>query len=77
MSEQFNGWTNWDTWNASLWLNNTESVYFYFAESVECLQGNVPELADLLESELPEFTLGDGYDPKKVNWIEVAEDFIE
>ena len=23
----FNGWTNWETWNASLWINTDEPMY--------------------------------------------------
>jgi hypothetical protein len=25
--KNYNGWTNWDTWNANLWLTNDETVY--------------------------------------------------
>ena len=25
--EQYQGWTNWETWNVNLWLTNDQSVY--------------------------------------------------
>ena len=24
---EYNGWTNWHTWNLMLWIDNTEEVY--------------------------------------------------
>ena len=29
----YNGHRSWNAWNVSLWINNTESIYFF---SVEC-----------------------------------------
>ena len=31
----FNGWTNWETWNASLWINNEEPMYRLAQEYVD------------------------------------------
>jgi hypothetical protein len=27
MTENYNGWKNWETWNCALWMANDEAVY--------------------------------------------------
>ena len=26
-SESYNGWSNWETWNTNLWINNNQYLY--------------------------------------------------
>ena len=64
--QAYNGWSNWDTWNASLWLNNDQGLYN------EALGKSASELRALVE----DFGVtGDGFDVNAVNWDEVAEGF--
>lgn len=30
----YNGWKNWDTWNASLWASNDYDTYRYIVDSL-------------------------------------------
>ena len=77
----YNGWTNYETWNVNLWL----SEYFDGIAS-ECDSCTYGELADLLESsfnrlyadEIP--TMGPladllGAAISSVNWYEIAEHY--
>ena len=29
MSQEYNGWTNYETWNVALWMDNDETSYQY------------------------------------------------
>ena len=36
-NQEYNGWTNWETWNFKLWIDNSEDSYkaiIYLAEEV-------------------------------------------
>ena len=38
MSDTYNGWTNYETWNVKLWMDNDQGSYDYWRErAVECL----------------------------------------
>ena len=64
----YNGWTNYDTWNANLWLKNDEGVYKHL---IHC--NNETEIGNLFrrmfKSGNGEYI--DGIDPSKVNWDEI------
>jgi len=35
MSERYNGWTNYETWNAKLWIDNSEGDQCYWQEQAQ------------------------------------------
>jgi hypothetical protein len=37
MSKTYNGWTNYETWNVKLWMDNEEGSYLYWKDiAQEC-----------------------------------------
>lgn len=75
----YNGWSNWHTWNTNLWLNNDESSYkearricrSAFAHSQWVTESAVRKLA---ESIIPK---SEGIDYSQVDWKEIIKDFNE
>lgn len=50
-AEQYNGWSNRETWLANLWLSNVESSYHLLCEAI-AIDGSVYDKADWLEEQL-------------------------
>lgn len=48
----YNGWTNYETWNVSLWLDNEESTYLEVQEYAR-------EMADRVDPDAIHFTKSD------------------
>jgi hypothetical protein len=65
----YNGWTNYETWNVSLWIQNDESLY---DAAKTC--ADYTELCELLydcgQKETPD---GVKWNSTKVNHIEINE----
>ena len=87
MDKSYNGWTNWETWNFGLWLDNDEDSY---REINQLIKGSkdVYDLSKKLE-EWAYDSLDDEYmNPsfimdfvngaiREVNFFEIAEHKIE
>lgn len=72
-SKTYNGWTNHETWNVALWLNNDEALYNAYRQQSGTF---TPETAEtfvrgLLPGGTPDFNDVSDYD--QVNWAEIAE----
>jgi hypothetical protein len=70
----YQGWTNWDTWNANLWAANDEGVYRDILRA-----RNPAQLEDTwraffyegTEHEADGVKFIDGIDPDNVNWAQI------
>ena len=65
----YNGWTNYETWNVGLWLGNDEGLYEVARRALD-----FDHLIEMLNSYGSEFT-GDGvrWDDPSVNRVEIEE----
>jgi len=88
----YNGWSNYETWNVKLWIDNDEGSYNYWREAVQQAwededhdkQNTITRVADMLESEhkenVPEVTgtYADllGAALSEVDWFEIAEALV-
>lgn len=104
MSDKYNGWTNYETWNVALWLDNEQGTSEHWGEQAqECYDRAKAEphfsreeraaiaLAEYLKIELDDDAEANGAVPKltgfyadllnaalsEVNWLEIAEHYIE
>ena len=81
---KYNGWTNYETWNVKLWMDNDEGEYDYWNERAEDNRESAynlsQELKEYYQEGMPEVTgtyadlLQAALD--SVNWYEIAKSLI-
>jgi hypothetical protein len=81
----YNGWTNWETWNVELWIDNEEGIY---REKQRFLRRNSEEdeidadkvekfCRDIFPDGTPDMKDDPRGDMNRVNWEELAESWSE
>jgi hypothetical protein len=70
----YNGWTNYETWNVALWINNEEGLYEL---AREC--GDYETFVTCLYENYGSTETGDGvkWNDPKVNVIEINSDVFD
>ena len=70
----YNGWTNYETWNVALWINNEEGLYEF---AREC--GDYETFVNYLYEYYGDTETGDGvkWNDQKVNVIEINSDVFD
>jgi len=91
MEQDYNGWTNRETWAVALWINNEERLYNQAQDLVqearECQDNDALNcLSDALENFIYDFFDDEWENFKamrndigslwRVNWREIAESFL-
>jgi hypothetical protein len=88
----YNGWTNYETWNVKLWIDNEEGSYHYWRDQVQetledkqnrddAVYAISKALKDEIEDQQPE--LSGCYSDllsaaiSEVNWYEIAENWVD
>lgn len=76
MSEKYNGWSNYETWNVALWAGNDEKSYKYVRANMPYTAAKAESIAREMYSEgTPD--MDNPADMDKVNWQEIAESWNE
>ncbi len=68
----YNGWTNYETWNVSLWLQNDEGLY-HLARQYSSYQ----QFCEMIEEFMTETPDGVKWSDPAINTVEMDEMFEE
>jgi hypothetical protein len=82
---EYNGWTNWETWNFKLWIDNDEGSYREALNMAEgknsyqfslALENWAEFMLDVIGLESGFFADVCNYSIKEINFYEIAESYL-
>tara|TARA_Y100000034_G_scaffold118812_1_gene159860 strand:+ start:1612 stop:1893 length:282 start_codon:yes stop_codon:yes gene_type:complete len=75
----YNGWSNWETWNVNLWIDNEEDTYFDKEEFINNTPIDIETVEGFCRNRFPNGTqdMDDASEMDKVNWSELCESWKE
>ena len=73
--QTYNGWTNYETWNVVLWMENDEGLYNLIQENDICCYDEFVEFMD--EVGLTETPDGVNWKDAKINIAEINGDVFD
>jgi hypothetical protein len=78
-TEGYNGWANWETWNAVLWARNEDGNYAEWRRASSIYGWSFSKLHNFLKENMPHWFNMDmsGDDWRDVDWDEVTAACIE
>lgn len=73
----YNGWTNYETWNVKLWMDNDEGSYHHYKEIAEQTYRDAAAEKSFTRTERATLTLADAlkdeYENAMADWLEESK----
>jgi len=87
-NDNYNGWTNYETWNVALYLDNDEGIYNFMLEGLRHLLAernddwtgiSLQELRELVQSAFRGDSTPDGVrlNHSEIDWSEISDKLLE